>query len=228
MRPGARPSRSSAGQAAFTKRRQRRLGIRRDIGRDDLQSLGQEQRRPARADDAGSDDGDAANGLVVGHDRFSFDRMSDFRVSDAGEIALRVQRSCVRPDPSSLADIERAAEIGHEHPIARDIERDADPSIRWVSTISGALRALHRSMRGSPCCRAAGRRDRSSRARDSRDRARDRSAPASGRRRLRCRCGWRQSRPSGFRCPARKMRPSSRIVRAFLRPVDLAALRDRW
>ena len=37
---------------------QRGLGIRRDIGRDDVQSLRQEQRRPARADDAGSDDGD--------------------------------------------------------------------------------------------------------------------------------------------------------------------------
>ena len=32
--------------------------IRRDIRRDDLQSLRQKQRRPARADDARSDDGD--------------------------------------------------------------------------------------------------------------------------------------------------------------------------
>ena len=46
---------------------QRGFRVRRDVGRDDLQSLGEEQRGPARADHAGADDGDAANGLGVGH-----------------------------------------------------------------------------------------------------------------------------------------------------------------
>ena len=46
---------------------QRRLRVRRDVGGDDLQSLREEQRRPARANDAGSDDGDSANRFVVRH-----------------------------------------------------------------------------------------------------------------------------------------------------------------
>ena len=46
---------------------QRGFCVRRDVRRDDLQSLGEKQRGPARADHAGADDGDAANGLGVGH-----------------------------------------------------------------------------------------------------------------------------------------------------------------
>ena len=65
--PGERPSRSSAGQAAFTNFLSDGFRVWRDIGRDDVQSLGEELRGPARADDAGADDGDAANWLVVGH-----------------------------------------------------------------------------------------------------------------------------------------------------------------
>ena len=38
------------------------LRVRRDIGRRNLEAVGQEQRRPARADDACSDDGGFANG----------------------------------------------------------------------------------------------------------------------------------------------------------------------
>src|SRR6266700_1899497 len=40
---------------------QRGFRVWRDVRRDHLQSLGEIQRGPARADDAGSDDGDAAN-----------------------------------------------------------------------------------------------------------------------------------------------------------------------
>jgi hypothetical protein len=46
---------------------QRGFCIRRDVRRDDLQSLGKKQSGPARADDAGPDNGDAANGLGIGH-----------------------------------------------------------------------------------------------------------------------------------------------------------------
>jgi len=46
---------------------QRGFRVRRDVRRDDLQSLGEKQRDPARADDAGADNGDAANGLGIGH-----------------------------------------------------------------------------------------------------------------------------------------------------------------
>ena len=47
---------------------QRLFRVRRDVGRHDVQSLRQEQRRPARANDARSDDGDLANGSRgIGH-----------------------------------------------------------------------------------------------------------------------------------------------------------------
>ena len=61
--PGATPNLSSAGQAVFDELFQRRFGIRSDVGGHDLQSFGEEQRRPARADNAGSDDRDPANGF---------------------------------------------------------------------------------------------------------------------------------------------------------------------
>ena len=103
---------------------QRGFRVRRDVGRDDLQSLGEKQRGPARADHAGADDGDAANGLVVGH-VCSPMHVLDFGVGDAGEIALGCEK---RPLVRSieLRDVERAGEIGHEHAVARNIERDAD------------------------------------------------------------------------------------------------------
>ena len=41
------------------------LGARRDIGGDHVQALGQEERRPAGADHARSNDGDAADGRMV-------------------------------------------------------------------------------------------------------------------------------------------------------------------
>ena len=66
---------------------QRGFRVRRGVGRDDLQSLGEIQRTPARADHAGADDGDAANGLGIGH-VISPMRLSDFGVGDASEIAL--------------------------------------------------------------------------------------------------------------------------------------------
>ena len=69
---------------------QRGFCVRRDVRRDDLQSLGEKQRGPARADHAGADDGDAANGLGIGH-VISPMRLSDFGVGDAGEVALCVE-----------------------------------------------------------------------------------------------------------------------------------------
>ena len=62
--PGERPSRLSAGQAVSTNFRSAASAF--GVGRDDLQSLGEVQRGPARADHAGADDADAANGFV-GH-----------------------------------------------------------------------------------------------------------------------------------------------------------------
>ena len=46
---------------------QRHLSVRCNIGRYDVQSLRKEQRRTARANNAGSYDGDVANRLVVRH-----------------------------------------------------------------------------------------------------------------------------------------------------------------
>ena len=100
-----------------------------------------------------------------------------------------------------LGGIERAGKIGHEHPIARDIERDADPFHQMRDHDLGRLEALRQWRRGSPYSRAEDPHDRSSRARGFSDRARDRSARASGRRRLRCRCDLRRSRPSEFPAP---------------------------
>ena len=49
----------------------------------------------------------------------------DFGVGDTGEIALGPeQRPLVRP--IELGDVERAGEIGYEHAVARNVERDAD------------------------------------------------------------------------------------------------------
>ena len=62
--PGARPNRLSAGQAASTKRFSAVSAFGAMSVADDLQAFRQEQRRPARADDAGPNDGDAANRLV--------------------------------------------------------------------------------------------------------------------------------------------------------------------
>ncbi|HET7893879.1 MAG TPA: hypothetical protein VFL34_20275, partial [Candidatus Sulfotelmatobacter sp.] len=43
------------------------LCVRRDVTCDHMESLGEEQRGPARADDTGTDDGDAANGFNTAH-----------------------------------------------------------------------------------------------------------------------------------------------------------------
>ncbi len=51
---------------------------------------------------------------------------SDFHVDDAGEIALRVDEVALAR-PVELRGIGGARQIGHEHPIPRDIEGDADP-----------------------------------------------------------------------------------------------------
>ncbi len=69
---------------------QRGFCVRSGVRRDDLQSLGEKQRTPARADHAGSDDGDAANGLGTVH-VISPMRLLDFGVGDAGEVALSEQ-----------------------------------------------------------------------------------------------------------------------------------------
>ena len=51
--------------------------------------------------------------------------MLDFGVGDAGEIALGCEkRPLVRP--IELRDVERTGEIGHEHAVAWNIQRDAD------------------------------------------------------------------------------------------------------
>jgi hypothetical protein len=46
---------------------QRSFCVWRRVRGDDLQSLSKKQRGPARADHAGADDGDAANGFSLGH-----------------------------------------------------------------------------------------------------------------------------------------------------------------
>jgi len=53
-------------------------------------------------------------------------RIPDFRVSDAGEIALRVEKVALS-QPVEPGGIDRPGKIGHEHPIAGNIQRDADP-----------------------------------------------------------------------------------------------------
>jgi len=69
---------------------QRSFRVRSGVRRDDLQSLGEKQRTPARADHAGADDGDAANGLGIVHVTSPM-RLLDFGVGDAGEVALGEQ-----------------------------------------------------------------------------------------------------------------------------------------
>src|SRR5277367_2750957 len=51
---------------------------------------------------------------------------SEFRVGDAGEIALRIEEVALA-GPVELRGIEGAREIGHEHPVSGAIAGDADP-----------------------------------------------------------------------------------------------------
>ena len=52
--------------------------------------------------------------------------VSNFGVGDAGQIPLREDKVELSR-PVELGGIDRAGEIGHEHPIAGDIQRNADP-----------------------------------------------------------------------------------------------------
>src|SRR5581483_6783460 len=93
--------------------------------RDDLQSLGEIQRGPARADHTGADDGNTPNGLGVSH-VVSPVRWSDFGVGDAGEIALGVEEIYLARSVEPRG-VGRAGEIGNEHAVVRNVEGDADP-----------------------------------------------------------------------------------------------------
>ena len=50
--------------------------------------------------------------------------LRDFSVCDAREVALG-EGTCVLRSVE-LGGIDRAAEVGHEHPVARNVQRDAD------------------------------------------------------------------------------------------------------
>ena len=104
---------------------ERSFCVRRNVRCDDLQSLGEKQRGPARADHAGADDGDAVNGFSVAH-VMSPMRSSDFGVGDAGEIALGVKEVALILS-IEIGGIDRTGEVGDEHPVARNVEGDADP-----------------------------------------------------------------------------------------------------
>ena len=123
--PGARPNRSSAGQAAFTKRLS-------DVSASGAISVAMTSSPFARNSAVQLAPitpvpmmATAANRLVVGHGRFSFDRISDFRVSDAGEIALRVEEVALFLS-IEIGGIDRTGEVGDEHPVAGNVEGNAD------------------------------------------------------------------------------------------------------
>src|SRR5882672_5872507 len=57
---------------------------------------------------------------------FSPMRLSDFGVGDAGEIALRVEEVALVLS-IEIGGIDRTGEIGDEHPVTGNVERDTDP-----------------------------------------------------------------------------------------------------
>src|SRR6516164_5357327 len=52
--------------------------------------------------------------------------MSDFGVYDSGEIALGVEKVSLSR-PVEIGGVDRSREIGDEHPVVGNIERNADP-----------------------------------------------------------------------------------------------------
>src|SRR4051812_29246530 len=126
--PGVRPNRSSAGQAAFTKRlsdvsASGAISVAMTsspFARNSAVQLAPMTPVPMMAT--------RRIGLLldmVGSPLIGF-QISDFRVSDAGEIALCEEKVAFSRSVEP-GGIDRAGKIGHEHPIARDIQRNADP-----------------------------------------------------------------------------------------------------
>src|SRR4030095_4650125 len=145
--PGARPNRSSAGHAAFTKRRSEASAsgatsfatTSSPFARNNAAQLAQRTPLPMIAT------------FLIGLLFISVFLSQCFDVGDAGEIALGPeQHPLVRPiEPG---DVERAGEIGDEHAVAGNIERDTDAlhqirdhDLRHVlSGLSVNRRAIHR------------------------------------------------------------------------------------
>src|SRR5882757_5418350 len=86
--------------------------------------LREEPRGPARADHSRSDDADAANGLGVRH--VISPCLLDCDVGDPSEIALGVEEVALVL-AIEIGGIDRTGEVGDEHPVAGNIEGDADP-----------------------------------------------------------------------------------------------------
>src|ERR1700752_4422856 len=124
--PGERPNRSSAGQAAFTKRLSDASAsgaisvamTSSPFARNCAVQLSPMTPVPMMAT--------RRIGLLLDMNAFSFDRISDFRVSDAGEIALSEEEVTFSPSVEP-GGIDRTAKIGHKHPLVSHIQRDTDP-----------------------------------------------------------------------------------------------------
>ena len=124
--PGARPNRSSAGQAAFTKRRS-------DVSASGAISVAMTSSPFARNSAVQLAPMTPVPMMATRRIGLLLDMVGSpligfqiSRVSDAGEIALREEKVAFSRSVEP-GGIDRAGEIGHEHPIARDIQRDADP-----------------------------------------------------------------------------------------------------
>src|SRR5580704_4522920 len=136
---GARPNRSSAGQAAFTNRLS-------PVSASGATSVATTSSPFARNSAVQLAPMTPVPMMAMRRIGLLFDivwspsgRISDFRVGDAGEIALRVEEIAFARSVEP-GGIERAGKIGDEHPIAGDIERDADPFHQMPDHDLGCLR----------------------------------------------------------------------------------------
>src|ERR1700722_525229 len=125
--PGARPNLSSAGHASLMKRFRAASAFgatsvavtSRPLARNSAAQLAPMTPVPMMAV--------LRMGLVMSDMVVSpLIECSDFRVGNAGEIALRVEKIALAR-PVEVRGIDGAREIGHEHPVFGDIEGDADP-----------------------------------------------------------------------------------------------------
>ena len=212
--PGDRPMRREHLPRVVDVLAQIRFRVRRRIGRNDVEATREILGRPARADDTGADDGDPANRFVESHDHFSVTgdvQRRRCRRGFPGRTRARAFRAVER------RGIDRAGEVGHEHAIARNVERDAD-AFHQVGQ--------HDLRRGWPLGRIDRRAAHGIAARriaaigpvEDAVREIDLQIDRLGQARrtaLRCRCDSRRSRPSGSRCVARKIRPCAALSGPF-------------
>src|SRR5690348_7926730 len=121
--PGARPRRSSAGQAAFTKR----LSEASASGATSVATTSSPFARKSAAQLAPMTPVPMIAIRRIGWlamARAPWISVSEFHVGNAGEIALREEKVALFR-PVEPGGIDRARKIGHEHTVAGHIQRDA-------------------------------------------------------------------------------------------------------